>query len=99
MKTYWAEILIAGNLAKLDDSLRAWCMRGACVSVSPVDFIYRGGVESGACVRLITYPRFPKTQEEIWAQAVDLGAYLMKSLNQKSCTVQATDKTELLEAL
>lgn len=75
MKTYWAEILIAGNLAKLDDSLRAWCMRGACVSVSPVDFIYCGGVESGACVRLIAYPRFPKTQEEIWANCSRVQAH------------------------
>ena len=98
MKTYWAEVLIAGDLAKLEDSARAWCMRGACVSVTPTNFIYTGGAQSGACVRLISYPRYPKSPEDIWLLALDLGKFLMDKLYQRSCTVQATDKTELLEA-
>jgi len=98
VKTYWAEILIAGDLAKLEDSIREWCMRGACVSVTPTNFIYTGGAQSGACVRLISYPRYPKSPEEIWLLAVDLGKFLMNKAYQKSCTIHAADKTELLEA-
>jgi hypothetical protein len=95
--TYTATIYIAGDLAKIKDVCRAFCLRGLCVTVTPTDFIFTGGSETGAIVGLINYPRFPSTLEEIKKKALLLAKELMSSCFQRSCAVLCTDETIYLQ--
>lgn len=91
--TYTATIYIAGELQQAKNCCRRFCMEGLCVTVTPTTFVYTGGAEDGVAVGLINYPRFPKTNEEIWEKAISLGMVLMDDLCQHSFTVVSPDKT------
>lgn len=97
IKSYHATIYIAGDLNKIKDTCRKHCMVGACVSVFPCDFAYTGGMESGAMIKTIAYPRFPKTDEEILVEARLLAVTLMNDCYQRSCTIETPHITEYLE--
>lgn len=58
---------------------------------------YVNGHEPCIRVNFINYPRFPKTNEEVYQKAKDLGMILAKALNQQRFTIVATDLTELIE--
>lgn len=68
-------------------------MKGLCVTVAPATFIYTGGAEEGVAVGLINYPRFPKSNDEVWEEAIGIGMALLDDLCQMSFTVVAPDKT------
>ena len=57
------------------------------VTVTKTQFIYPGGDEYGAVIGLINYARFPKTEAEIKAIALELGAILMKKFEQYRISV------------
>ncbi len=63
-------------------------------TVTPTTFIYTGGVEEGACVGLVNYPRFPVTDAELFITAQMLAAHLTGWLHQHSVLITAPDKTE-----
>ena len=86
-ETYRAEIFIAGDYAEAVRACREFVMRGACVSVSPADYVYTGGMESGVRVLIINYPRFPKPDVELSALAIELAGFLIVRLFQSSATV------------
>jgi hypothetical protein len=71
------DIVIGGDVAAARAALREYCMKGLCVSLAPVEFIFTGGMESGVRVGLINYPRFPKPQGAIYVEAVALGEFLI----------------------
>ncbi len=96
-KTYTATIFIAGDLAKIKDTCREFCLRGLCVTVTPTEFIYVGGSETGAAVRLINYPRFESGPEAININALELARTLMVECHQRSCTVACSDQTHYLK--
>jgi hypothetical protein len=75
---------------------RAFCMAGLCVTVTPTEFIYTGGAESGVAVGLINYPRFPAEPAEIFAKAEALALHLIDGLHQHSASIVASDKTAWL---
>jgi len=77
-------------------------MRGACVTVTPTNYIYTMGEESGAEIGLIHYARFPKddakcattvTKEAIKDQAIELGWELLEKCYQGSFTIMTPDST------
>lgn len=85
---YEARIWIAGPFDRLLDVLAEAALDGACYSVERTVFVYTGGREDGATVRIINYGRFPKTKPEMWAAALKLAKHLIVALHQGSCTVQ-----------
>lgn len=93
VRTYTATIYIAGDLHDAKSCIRRFCMDGLCVTVTPTTFIYTAGAEEGVAVGLINYPRFPKSDEEIWETAISLGSVLMDALCQRSFSVVAPDNT------
>lgn len=93
-RTFTADIYIAGDLHTIRDVCKEYCMRGLCVTVTPTEFIYTGGAESGAVVGIKQYPRFPKDENELMDTAEDLAYYLVGACNQQSCMVVGQDFTE-----
>lgn len=94
--TVQVDIWIAGDYQTIVNACLRYCERGLCVHVTPTKFAYTHGVESGAKVGLINYPRFPCDPEpllSLWEQALDLAEYLVEKLSQGSCTVVGPTQT------
>lgn len=83
--TFRADIHIAGSRTAAIEACREFCLRGLCVTIAEEDFVYTGGMESGVRIGLINYPRFPKSQHEIVATALELARFLIDRLHQQSC--------------
>lgn len=93
-KTYRAEIFIGGDLSQAQQICREWCMEvGGCVTVTPTEFVFTGGQESGVRVGFINYLRFPSDPSEIFSKAKELAEKLRVGLCQKSYSIVADDKT------
>lgn len=86
-------IWIAGDHAIALQACRRFSLRGLCVAVQPVDYIYTMGAESGVCVTLINYPRLPADIAQIEQTAINLGNYLCAELVQGSFTVEGPDQS------
>ncbi|ANJ20706.1 hypothetical protein RDp07_gp46 [Roseobacter phage RD-1410Ws-07] len=91
--SYTVRIWIAGNYARAEEICREFCEQGMCVSICPMNYIYTGGEESGVCVTLINYARFPKPQEDIDILAENLAERLRIGLHQQSFTIEDPDRT------
>lgn len=92
--TYWVEVCVAGDVPTMRSVLRRHAFdAGLCVTLSPTEFVYSGGMESGAIVRLINYPRFPKEPSVLWATAITVAELLMDACAQKTCSLVAPDAT------
>jgi len=91
--SYSVDIFIGGDVDAARQACREFCLRGLCVSLSPADFIFTGGMESGVRVGLINYPRFPAEPRNILNTAQALARFLIERLHQQSCTVVAADHT------
>lgn len=92
--TYEVKIYIAGPIEVAKQIIRKECLKGLCVTIEPTLYIYTQGEEQGYVVGLINYPRFPKSTEEIYQQAKELGSKLLQETYQCSFTIVATDRTE-----
>lgn len=93
-KSFYANIWIGGNY---DDAVRA-CREytkthNLCVTVTPTAFVYVGGMEDGVCVRIMQYPRFPESENDLRATADLLANHLRSRLFQRSYSVEFLDKT------
>ena len=86
-------IWIGGQYGAALAACRSFTMRGLCVAVQPVDYVYTMGMEAGVCVTLISYPRFPLDAGEIEKTATELGHFLCEWLCQGSFTVEGPEKT------
>lgn len=91
--SYTVRIWIAGDYADACRAVREFCEEGACFAVSPAEYIYTGGAESGVVVTRINYPRFPADSHEIFGQCLRLAHHLRAALFQDGCTVEAPDRT------
>lgn len=92
--TWYANIWMAGDYAHAVQSCRAFCIDvGLCVTVTPTTYVYTGGSETGVCVRLINYPRFPKVPDELEATAKQLAAHLCCALCQQSYSIEFPEIT------
>lgn len=95
--SFEASIYMAGDIATAKAWLRRRCyQRGLCVTVSPCDFIYTGGEETGFRVGLVNYPRFPSTTEHVHETAVELASSLVVECCQKTALVVSGLKSEWL---
>lgn len=92
-ETFTYRIWMAGNYAKAEDICREFCVRGMCISICPMNYIYTGGEECGFCVTLINYPRFPKESREIYWIAKELAEMLKAGLYQQSYTIECPQQT------
>ena len=86
-------IYIAGDLPMIRYYCREFCMEGLCVTVTPTEFVFTGGMESGAQIGLVNYPRFPSTPEKIEATAERLTRFLIERLHQHSALIDTPEAT------
>lgn len=91
--TIAVDIFIAGSRAAAVEACREFCMEGLCVTVTDADYVYTGGMETGVKIGLINYPRFPGTEDEIYAVAYRLAVFLIERLFQQSCTIVSPSKS------
>lgn len=91
--SFTVRIWMAGNYEKAEDICRLFCVRGMCVSITRMNYIYTGGEECGFCVTLINYPRFPKSPDEIMNTALELAELLKTNLYQQSFTLESPERT------
>ena len=91
--SYTHKIWMAGNYANAENICREYCTRGMCVSIHPVNYIYTRGEESGFCVTLINYPRFPCTYSDLNRKAEELAELLREGLHQYSYTIEDPTST------
>ena len=92
--SYPISIFIAGLATQAETTCLDYCDEvGFCVTVTETTYCYTGGESAGVIVGLINYPRFPKSQDEIWQHAEALAERLRVSLKQDSYSIQAPDKT------
>ena len=93
--TYCATIFVAGSIETAKQVIRERAYaEGQCVTVTPTTFIYTGGEEDGTAIGLVAYPRFPRTDREIFDSARHLALALLPKLNQRSALIVAGDITE-----
>lgn len=89
------KIFIAGDAAIARQICRQWCFEvGACVTVTPTNYIYTGGEESGVIVGIINYARFPTPVEDGRANAHVLAERLRVGLCQHSYSILTPDQSE-----
>ena len=93
VKTFNANIYIAGDISRIRDICGEYCESGFCVSITSTEFVYTYGRETGAIIGIINYPRFPKQQKEIKKLSILLSEKLITGLHQGSCTIVFTDET------
>lgn len=87
--THGVRIWMAGDYQQAKQVIRETCSKeGACFSISPMDYIYSGGEETGFCVTAINYPRFPIDPETLTRSVRALAVRLMTHLNQSSYTIE-----------
>lgn len=93
--SYYVNIWIAGDYADAVRACREFCASTPlCVTVTPTEYVYVGGSQSGVLVRLINYPRFPSERADLYAIALALAEHLRGQLFQESWCVEAPDRTE-----
>lgn len=95
-KSISAKIYMAGDYSDAKRFCRQFCLHGMCVSIQKTDYIYTMGEEAGFVVQIINYPRFQKTEEEVYDVAVDLAESLILELHQGSCSIVMNDETYFL---
>lgn len=81
-------IYIAGDYATAKVTCRQFCMAyPGCVTVTPTEYVYTGGAESGVIVELINYARFPQDPENAYESVRKLADALRLALCQQSYTI------------
>lgn len=70
---------------------------GLCVTITPTTFVYTGGLEKGAAVGLINYPRFSEGRSWLRRHALELAEQLQIVLAQKRVSIVFPDETVMLE--
>lgn len=96
VEAHSVSIYIAGDLPMIRHYCRKFCMEGLCVTVTPTDFVFTGGMEAGARIGLVNYPRFPNAAEEIMKKAERLATFLIEKLHQHSALIDAPEYTTWL---
>lgn len=87
-KTVQFDVFVAGDVCEARRALREYCYRSpCCVTLTPTQFVYRGGLEDGVVVGVREYPRFPSTPVDLRARAQDIGEALRLALSQDSFMV------------
>jgi len=106
VETYQATIYLGltegyGKVTHTSCEVKALCQEycnrvGLCITLTELDFIYKGGCEFGAAIGFINYPRFPSTPEDIKANALALAKELKQKMGQIRVSVVCSDETIML---
>jgi hypothetical protein len=80
-------LFMAGDYTQAKHLLQLFCERGECVSITAVDYVFKYGSESGFCVTLINYPRFPRYRAQLEERIHEIAQYLLDGLGQGSYTI------------
>lgn len=92
--SYKISIYIAGDHRLATVICREYCDAvGFCVTVTPTEYVYTGGQESGVIVGLINYPRFPIDPISLLCHAREIGDLLLDRLEQQSYTIETPETT------
>lgn len=94
--TWCVDIFIAGDLQEIRSACRRHTLQvGLCVTVTPCDFVFTGGMESGARIGLVHYPRFPLAtpDKELLQTARALAERLLLACSQMSVLIVDQEKT------
>jgi hypothetical protein len=94
--TIVVQIFLAGDLSDIRRACRLFVMQGLCVTVEPTEFIYTGGSETGAAIRLVNYPRFPSDEATLMQKAEALAGELIEAACQWSALVVGPTETKWL---
>lgn len=97
VNTYWVRIYIAGDYAQIEECCRTYCETGFCVNITPNNYIYKYGEQSGAMIELINYPRFPGEHPLIYERAKDLAMQIGYQVHQRSWTIMDPQHTVYFE--
>jgi len=86
------------NLDDVRNIVDGYIMKNSdCVTITPTEYRYKDGYESGAIVGWINYPRFPRSKQEINRRAFMLANELMEQLGQYRVSIVTPEETYLLE--
>jgi len=91
--TYYANIYMVGDIDHCKQFLSKYVKKGACVTVTPTEYIYTGGRETGFIVGLINYPKFPRSDEGIINETLSIANELIAELGQDSATIVTPEET------
>lgn len=92
--THEVKIFVSGPIQLIKQACTEYCSDvGLCVTVTPTDYVYSHGEESGAIIGLINYPKFPSTPDEINKKAHELAITILNKTHHGSYTIQAPYKT------
>ena len=94
---YFATIHMAGCIDEARPIIQKYVLKGGCIELTEVEYIYTGGREKGFTARLMAYARFPKTPHVIFKEAKELGDELLDALSQMSYSIETTDDSFYIE--
>lgn len=78
--------------------IKEFCIeRQTGVTVTPTHFYYVNGDEPGLIIGFISYPRFPKSNDKIKLDALELARRLKVKLHQERVSIVLPDETIMLE--
>ena len=88
-KTAEYKIYLAGPIEVAKQYLREeFKCKGGCATITPTDYIYSFGEETGYVVGLINYARFPEEDlSKLYDRAIRMAYELMERTCQRSATV------------
>lgn len=92
-RSYTVDVFVSGDYSAIKLEVSKFVLRGLCVSVSPVDYLYTMGIEAGARVTLLNYPRYEVNPDEVLSLAVLLGERVTRCTCQGSYLVVAPEET------
>lgn len=92
--TMWAQIHIAGDIHVIRRVCHLWCTDTSfCVTVTPTSYVYNGGIQEGATIRMIHYPKYPTAMSVLRTKARNLADKLLVECCQYSYTVEDSEET------
>lgn len=92
--TDYVTLHIAGNFDIARQVAREYTFKhGACFQLTKVQYCYTGGEEEGLTARVIAYPRFPKSSEDLFNEMKAFADVLAEKLCQKSFTIETKTDT------
>ncbi len=93
-ETWTAHIYVGGDISHARQKLRELCFpKGLCATITPTEYMYAGGEESGFVVGMIQYPPFMETEKGLLEKAVKVGKALAENAFQWSFTIVTKEKT------
>lgn len=92
--TFYCTLHIAGSYDVALQAAKEFAYKhGICFQITKVDYVYTGGHETGITARLLKYPRFPKSNDEILDEMKRFAPILAEKMCQKSYTIETTFDT------